>query len=206
MKKVFCVGFQKTGTTSMESALTLLGYKVASVYGRGLSFEELQNTYVDMGLAIAREIDAVQDMPWPLLFRELDQAFPDAKFILTTRAEDEWWFSILGHFGGSDDIMQQLTYGEDAAAPLRNENRYRQVYRDHNTRVREYFACRPGKLLEVDFSSPVDWEPMCGFLDTAIPDVPFPTSNQPRQKPSLKRTLRRKAIIMLSSLLGSRPA
>ncbi|MEM9783658.1 MAG: sulfotransferase family protein [Pseudomonadota bacterium] len=189
--KIFCVGFQKSGTTSLESALQMLGFTVASVYGRKLSLAELQARYVSLGLARARTVDAVQDMPWPLLYRELDKAFPDAKFVLSVRDEDAWWSSILGHFGNNADVMQALVYGEDAAAPLGNEERYRRVYREHNQRVRQYFSDRPGKLLEMDFSRPVSWEPLCRFLDCPVPDRPFPKSNQPKQKPTLRRKLRR---------------
>lgn len=204
MNKVFCIGFQKTGTTSMEVALQMLGMKVDSVYGRDQSLVEMRRTVVQRGLERAHEVDAVQDMPWPLLFRELDEAFPEAQFVLTVRDEEAWWFSILGHFGGNSDVMQQLVYGEDAGAPLGNERRYRRIYREHNTRVREYFADRPGKLLEIDFSGPVDWQPLCSFLGVEPPAVPFPKSNQPKQYPSLKRTLRRRALSAMNAMLGSR--
>ena len=31
-QKVFCIGFHKTGTTSMRDALNILGYKVAGAW------------------------------------------------------------------------------------------------------------------------------------------------------------------------------
>lgn len=204
MPKVFCVGFQKSGTTSMETALQMLGYRVASVYGRDLSLPELQRRYVEIGLSRAEEVDAAQDMPWPLLYRELDAAYPDAKFILTTRDEDAWWKSILGHFGRNKDVMQQLVYGEEAGAPLGHEKRYRRIYREHNQRVQDYFADRPGKLLTLDFSAPVEWGPLCAFLDIAVPEAPFPRSNQPKQYPSLRRDLRRRGLTFVNQMIGSR--
>ena len=97
--KVFCVGFQKTGTSSLRDALRLLGYKVAGVYGRGQDLASLQASYVEDGLRLAHEHDAVQDMPWPLIFRELDSAFPASKFILLEREAESWFGSIAGHFG-----------------------------------------------------------------------------------------------------------
>ncbi|MGH1424001.1 MAG: sulfotransferase family protein [Pseudooceanicola sp.] len=203
MEKVFCIGFQKTGTTSMESALQVLGLTVASVYGKHIPLDQFRREYVAMGLARAAEVDAVQDMPWPLLFKDLDAAFPGAKFILTTRDEDAWWASILGHFGANPHMFQQLTYGEDAGAPLGNETRYREVYRRHNAAVRAYFADRPDDLLELDFSHPVGWGRLCAFLGLEEPDQPFPRSNQPRQSPSLKRYLRRKALTLRNRFLGS---
>lgn len=203
-QKVFCIGFQKTGTTSMESALGLMKYRVASVFGRDMPLATLQNSFAQRGLEIAREHDAVQDMPWPLLFEDLDRTFPNSKFILTVRDEDAWWSSILGHFGRNVDVMQQLVYGSDAGAPFGNERRYRRVYREHNNRVRDYFAGREDDFLELNFSGPIGWVEICEFLGQSVPDRPFPRSNQPKQKPSIKRTLRRQALSFTNQVFGSR--
>jgi len=157
MKKVFCIGFQKTGTTSLEAALGLLGYRVTSTFGKHMDYAALKDQYVQIALEKAAEVDAVQDMPWPLVFRELDQAFPGSKFILTERDEDAWWRSILGQFGNNPAVLQQLTYGEDAGAPLGNEKRYRETYRAHNAAVRAYFAERPDDLLIMDLKQANGW-------------------------------------------------
>ncbi|MGF1502357.1 MAG: sulfotransferase family protein [Paracoccaceae bacterium] len=199
--KVFCVGFQKTGTSTMEAALKELGYRVDSVYGRDDDDATLAASWVERGLARARAHDAVQDMPWPLLFRELDTAFPEARFVLTLRDEDAWWTSVLGHFGGKDDVMQRLVYGADAGAPLGNEARYRAVYRAHNAAVRAYFADRPEKLLILDFSGRVGWEELCGFLGEPVPTTPFPVAQQRFQSPSFKRTLRRQGLRLANAAL-----
>ena len=70
--KVFCVGLQKTGTSSVRDALAGLGYRVAGVFGRDVKLDELRATFVERGLKIAAEHDAVEDMTWPLMYRELD--------------------------------------------------------------------------------------------------------------------------------------
>lgn len=190
--KAFCIGFQKTGTTSLGAALKRLGYTVASVYGRDLSLETLRASYVARGLETAARYDAVEDMPWPLMFRELDAAFPGSRFILTHRASDRWLASIRDHFGANPDVMQQLTYGEDAPAPLGCEERYVEVYERHNAAVRAYFADRPGDLLEMDLSSGDGWEKLCPFLGATAPDEPFPRINSTAQRRSLVQRVRRK--------------
>lgn len=88
MSKVFCVGFQKTGTTSMEVALGQPGYGVTSVFGRQYPIDGLRRRFVDIGPGIAERNDAVQDMPRTSMFRELDRAFPGAKCVLTVRDEN----------------------------------------------------------------------------------------------------------------------
>jgi hypothetical protein len=176
--KVFCVGFQKTGTTSLGAALGLLGYRVASVVGRGWSVERLKREALSQCLATARDYDAAQDMPWPLFFRELDAAFPDAKFILTTRDSGAWFDSIEAHFGDRPDPMQAFVYGSDAAAPAGNRARYVSVYEAHNAAVRAYFALRPHDLLEMDLSRGDGWEKLAPFLGVPIPSEPFPVKNR----------------------------
>lgn len=190
--KVFCIGFQKTGTTTLNAALSELGYRVTSVFGRGVPLEELRRSYVAQGLEIARAHDAVEDMPWPLMFRELDAEFPGSKFILTWRETDRWLASICDHFGPHPDILQQLTYGADAAAPVGSEARYAQVYDAHNAAVRAWFADRPDDLLEMNLSHGHGWERLCPFLGRAAPDAPFPRINSSRQRKSLIQRIRRR--------------
>lgn len=67
-QKVFCAGFQKTGTTLVEAALSMPGYKVTSIFGKALAIDELPLRYVARGLEITQDYDAVQDMTCPLLW------------------------------------------------------------------------------------------------------------------------------------------
>ncbi len=195
--KIFCIGFQKTGTSSLRDALIQLGYSVTGVFGRDVPLAELRATYVERGLEIAKDFDAVEDMPWPLMFRELDQAFPGAKFILTTRDTDRWYRSIAGHFGADPYHIQQLTYGDDAPAPVGHEARYRSVYEAHNAAVREYFAGRPDDLLEMCLERGDGWAQLGAFLGRSdVPDGPFIHTNSQGQR----RTLRYRVVRKLISL------
>lgn len=190
--KVFCIGFQKTGTSSMRDALRQLGYRVAGVYGREGTLAELHRSYVEDGLALVREYDAVEDMPWPLLFRELDAAFPGSKFILTLRDTDRWYKSIARHFGSSPHHIQQLTYGADAPAPVGHEARYREVYEAHNAAVRQYFADRPADLLVMQLENGDGWEKLGAFLGVPVPQGPFIRTNTAGQRSSLVQRIRKK--------------
>jgi hypothetical protein len=194
--KVFCVGFQKTGTTSMEAALGMLGYRVTSIFGHeDRDLEALRRGFVARGLEIAARVDAVQDMPWPLMYRELDAAFPGSRFILTWRDSDRWLASICRHFGRNPDILQALTYGADAAFPVGHEARYREVFDRHNAAVRSYFRDRPGDLLEMNLAAGDGWAALCGFLGVPVPEGPFPASNTAgsRRKPLIRRIRNRLA-------------
>lgn len=67
-QKVFIIGFQKTGTTSLEHALEHLGYRVYGGDKNLMKFEdkEILKTYIKSTL---KTWDAAQDMPWPLFYK-----------------------------------------------------------------------------------------------------------------------------------------
>ena len=171
---MLCVGFHKTGTSSLGRALELLGYRVAGPFGvrRDLTDAELE---AEARRRLERH-DAVQDNPWPLLFDRLDEWEPGARFILTVRDADAWWQSVASHFGGTSTPMRERIYG--VGDPIDQEARYRSVYEDHNRAVRDHFATRPDDLLELDLGTEPGWEPLCAFLDRPVPDRPFPHANR----------------------------
>lgn len=191
--KVFCIGFQKTGTSSLRDALRQLGYSVTGVYGDDLSLEELRETYLENGLKLAEQFDAVEDAPWPSIFKELDAAFPGSKFILSVRDTETWWGSILGHFGDNSAPMHQLTYGEDAPHPAGNEELYKRVYEAHNASVREHFADRPDQLLELWLERGQGWKELGEFLGIeGVREGPFVHTNSSKQRNSLYHRIRRR--------------
>lgn len=190
--KVFCIGFQKTGTTSLHAALTMLGYKTAAVVGRDWSAARLAAEGATLCIETAKDFDAAQDMPWPIFFRELDAAYPGSKFILTIRDGEHWFRSILAHFGDRPDAMQAFIYGEDAAAPAGNKDRYLEVYSRHERFVRAWFADRPGDLLVLNLETGDGWAELCPFLGAPVPAEPFPQKNRADDRKTLSFRLRRK--------------
>lgn len=195
--KVFCIGFQKTGTSSLRDALAQLGYRVCGVFGRDVPLDELRKTFVERGLEIAEDYDAVEDMPWPLMFSELDQKFPGSKFILTVRNTDRWYRSIANHFGDNPYHIQQLTYGDDAPAPVGHEARYREIYEAHNEAVRSYFADRPHDFLEFRLESGHGWKELGEFLGRDdLPEGQFVHTNSQTQRLTVANRVRRKLIRM----------
>lgn len=95
--KVFCIGFHKTGTTSLGLALRELGYSVTGP--NGIRDPNISQNVYDMAFRIVEQYDAFQDNPWPILYRELDDRYPKSKFILTLRSSESWIRSQVRHFG-----------------------------------------------------------------------------------------------------------
>lgn len=184
--KIFCVGFQKTGTSSMRDALQSIGYRVADYYGTELTYEELKERYIEMGMEIARHHDAVQDMPWPLFYRELDAAFPGSKFILTERDAESWIVSMVKHFQTKRSPVRQLTYGPEFPYPEGHEQHYIDVYQRHNAEVRQYFADRPNDFLVMNLEKGDGWKELGAFLGLKrIPTGDFIHANKAEMRDGL---------------------
>ena len=173
--KVFCIGFHKTGTTTMMHVLTELGYRVTGP--NGVDSKNLARILGPLTVALSERYDAFQDNPWPLVYREMDALHPGSKFILTIRDEQKWYNSFGNHFDGlTRTPMAELIYGPAAAHPEGAEF-YKGRMRRHNDEVRAYFRDRPDDLLVIDVTRAPGWEQICGFLGKPVPAVPFPHSN-----------------------------
>lgn len=190
-QKVFCLGFHKTGTTSLGVALGILGYRVSGAFG--VNDPNIAEHAVEQALERATDFDAFQDNPWPILYRELDAAFPGSKFILLLRDPDAWIQSQVKHFGSRETPMRRWIYGDAYGCPSGNESIYLQRYKAHNQAVREYFAQRPNDLLELNLAQGQGWEPLCTFLKEPIPSVVFPHANnaKKRNKRNIMRKIKR---------------
>ena len=173
--KVFCIGFHKTGTTSLELALKKLGYRVTGSFGT--KDPDIANKLHEMAYARVANFDAFEDNPWPLLYKELDERFPRSKFILTRRPTDAWIRSQVKDFALTETPMRRWIYGESAGCPEGNESTYIARYERHNKEVLEYFADRPDDLLVFDLPKGDGWDKLCPFLGHDIPDEPFPHVN-----------------------------
>ncbi len=191
--KVFCIGFHKTGPSSIDVALQKLGFKVKGFFGT--EDPDIAENALPQALEFAKYYDAFQDNPWPILYKELDNAFPGSKFILLLRQPDSWLKSQLKHFGDRDNAMRTWIYG--VGSPEGNEDIYLARYMAHNDEVRDYFKDRPQDLLIMDLSKGDGWEILCPFLDEKIPNSPFPHANDAKKREkrktskNLKNTFRR---------------
>lgn len=173
--KVFGIGFQKTGTSSLREALKILGYRVKD--GDFKQFPAAVRRDRKRLMRALKHFDAAEDNPWPLLFRELDRWYPGSKFVLTVRDEETWVKSVSRHIGDLRSPMHEWIYGKGKGLPKKAPENAARVYKEHNRAVREHFRDRPEQLLEVDFTSGQGWEELCAFLGHELPKDPFPHFN-----------------------------
>ena len=183
-RKVFCLGFQKTGTSSLGLALEKLGYRVQGYYPfhdlarkEGLTWNEIR----DRALNLAKDADAAQDTPWPLLYRELDTAVPGSRFILIIRDRDAWIKSAVKDFGSHPNAIHNLIYG--VPFPIGHEKVWLDRYDRHNAEVQTYFADRPDDFISLHLDAgQVNWETVCEFLNEPVPPIAWPHANTHQAK------------------------
>ena len=190
-KKVFIVGFHKTGTSSMGKALQLLGYTVCGSLREAYNCKDQDNNFLDFLLEKAKtnlnKYNAFQDTPWFLLYKELYTMYPDAYFILTTRNTRNWIKSIQKHFGKGKFKFHDKIYGSFDS--FTHESTYVKIYEQHNSDVKKFFSDK-GNFKVIDIKH-FNWEQLCGFLGHDKPFWNFPHTNRSSARGSLYNWIKR---------------
>lgn len=186
-RKVFGIGLSRTATSSLATALDILGYPTAH-WSNPLTDQILDDT--DLHL-----FDAFVDTPVCVAFEKNYFLFPASKFIYTTRDPAAWERSWVDYFerrwGCSDfrDARERITaadrfeYGRrfvDIHMTLYfNYDSYADAFRAYDRRVRDFFADKsPERFLILDICAGEGWEKLCRFLGHEVPGLPFPWQNR----------------------------
>ena len=176
--KILGVGLSKTGTSSLNHALGVLGFKgIHHEPERLIDILSGENTAANFQRY--DDVDAVTDLPAAFFYEELIDAYPMCQCILTIRDEDKWWTSIEKHFNQRNPILteaedplnwhtRRYVYGSATAT----ERLYRQKFRAHNESVLSTIPQE--RLLVMDITAGDGWDKLCPFLDCDIPAVEFP--------------------------------
>jgi hypothetical protein len=185
--KIFCIGFYKTGTTTICEALRVLGYH--TVNGDkpgsypGADDGETLIRRIDAGdyqLPTLAMFDAFTDNPYFRIWREIHALYPDARYILTVRDESAWIASCVKFYRDRRVRPMRVWMFGSHADPSRDEasrQAWLDAYRAHNAAVRAFFATRPGQYLELDPTCEPGWERLCAFLQAPLPAQPWPHAN-----------------------------
>lgn len=157
--KVFCIGFNKTGTTSLHRFFVERG--LSSVHETRWP----HHSRVKDGAGYFDKAQCFSDGE-ASDFRQLDEWFPGSIFVLNTRNERAWLRSRVKHVlraglpPSREDVEQGTRYGEMARRFYANEAAAmatwlldRRIYED---RVRRYFSGNP-RFLEIAVADDPDW-------------------------------------------------
>jgi hypothetical protein len=181
--RIFGIGMHKTATTSLHHALKILGFDSAhwqNAHWAKAIWDEMSAWEKSHTL---EKHYALCDLPIPLLYEQLDRAYPGSKFILTLRNEDRWLQSVKNHWSHESNPwratwstdpfthkVHKLLYGQkgfDAEIFLAR-------YRRHNAEVLRYFQNRPEDLLIMDMDCNPGWTGLCEFLGKPVPSEEYP--------------------------------
>ncbi len=185
--KVFCIGYSKTGTTTFDKCMRILGYDHLG-FRPGLSRRVLEEGDTAEAFRLADAHESFDDWPWCAIYPEMDRRYPDARFVLTVRKDSAAWFdSFRAH-------AARAGLAEAWRLKAANPQACIAEYERHNRVARVRFAARPEKLLVVCWEKGDGWKELCGFLGTDVPDAPLPHANKRPDNAMLwkaRKTIRR---------------
>lgn len=186
--KIFGIGLDKTGTTSLHSALKILGLKSVHYKCPEGNLKDLIKNNNDNNLKLLTSIehyDAFSDWSHPStheLFIKLDQQYPNSKFILTARDLDGWLTSREKHVLRIRDLNQlRKQYPNDPWYHILKD-KWISEFNEHHAMVYDYFKSRQNDLLILELTNENKWEKLCGFLGYDVPPIPFPSKNKTSNK------------------------
>jgi hypothetical protein len=150
------------------------------------------------------DYNVVMDLPGCVFAKELVEAYPEAKVILTKRRYEDWERSMSESIWCLDTwrlftLCRRLNITQ--LAPLmrlvhsvfkvHSNNSYggpaaQEAFEKHYDTVRS--SVMKDRLLELDMDADVSWEPLCEFLDKPVPKEPFPGLNEEK---AMRRGLER---------------
>ena len=190
--KLINAGLARTGTTSLKTALEILGY--APVHHTFDLFSSPKDMTLWEGAFEGQAVDwhayyaeyKVADWPAALFYQEIIDAHPKAKVLLTVRDPERWFESISSTVKQGMNIKLPIphikrvqkfisTYPAQTLFDGRMDDKAHMIrcFERHVAAVREYVPAH--RLLVYDVCE--GWEPLCTFLNAAVPERPFPRTN-----------------------------
>ena len=165
--KVFCIGYNKTGTTTIGKSLEMLGYRNSSFNKRVWRKYYKRNQIVKI-LKYTANFDSTDDLPWLKedMIPILDRVFPNSKFIYLTRDEESWKRSL---YNWNYKVKGQYPDVEKTY----------KAYKNHEKFVYEYFANFPeDRFIVLDVKDKKGFRKLAEFLGKKPIQDQFPHFNK----------------------------
>ena len=183
--KIFGIGLPKTGTKTLGACLRTLGFHHRS-FDMDLAAQASKGRFENV-IAEARRFESFDDWPWFLAFRQLDEAFPNSRFVLTLRRDASAYVDSLREHHERQGIRRpdfvKPPWWDDVfgfAPALWDYRASIHRYESHRAAVLDYFSGREDDLLVVCWETGHGWSELCSFLGRPLPDAPFPHENDRR--------------------------
>ncbi|MEM7183735.1 MAG: sulfotransferase [Spirochaetota bacterium] len=181
-EKVFLIGLNQTFAKRLTKALSYLGYTIYQDPVDTQLMDELQKAMFQ--LSVLQYFDGIADFCIAPYFSQLEQKFPNSKFILTVREEEEWLEGMYNNW--------QRKLSSQALQNPRNRLRKKQIqfvygttdfdgelllekYKVHVGNAVHYFQRKNKNLLVMDIAAGDGWAKLCPFLGKEVLTYPFPS-------------------------------
>jgi len=225
--KLIGVGFGRTGTESLYTALNQVGLPCYHMYE--VLNSRANKSHLDFWLKVARAAPgtpfdwerevfsnyaAAVDNPACVPWRELMAAYPDAKVILTVhpKGPDAWWESTMDTIYFTENawqfkVLEAVTpfgrkFGEMSRKLIWGRG-HQGTMGDRAKAVAYYQQHIETIRREVpaekllEFKVTEGWGPLCRFLAIPEPQTPFPNVNSREQFQKIKRGMAMGAYVIL---------
>lgn len=201
-QKIFCIGLNKTGTTSVNAAWHELGIIVGDEYSAKKLFDPWREGNFNPIINYCKSAQAFQDSPFsfPETYKALDKAFPGSKFILTVRDDAEQWYSSITRFHakmwgqgriptkadlmnavngykGRPWLVNRALFGTPENDPY-NKDILINFYAKYNLDVKTYFAGRSNDFLVLNLKDKNSYKTFCHFINEVPIGEDFPWKNK----------------------------
>jgi hypothetical protein len=176
---VFNIGFNRSGTTSLSSALNLLNIRTIHCHleNRKTPLEKVikQNIKNNQKLFfnLDKKYQGFSDFNGQEFYRILYKQYPNSKFILTTRPVLDWLNSYI-------TLMSKIypeRFNNNEAEKKSYESAIHRYF-NIGQEIRSFFKNKPDQFLEIKICEGEGWEKLCPFLGVDVPNIPFPWENK----------------------------
>lgn len=204
--KIFVVSLHRVVTRSTDMLLSMLGYRTVHYPkfhgGRNLheavkGLEQDPEAVVDVMAPVIDQFDAVSDVPFPTLYRQLNERWPGSRFILAHREPDGWVAGVRGMLRDRKlSPFVRIQYApyigpeHDTILDVSDAELYA-MYFEHLDRVHWYFheeLGEPEKLCTVCVHDPEPGETICRFLGHDPLPLPRISGKDPQGEVTVART------------------
>lgn len=166
--KIFGIGLPCTGDMSLNIALRIL--KIKSFYN---SWKIRQQIWREGNYSFKKDFEAIVNIgTWN--FAQLDETYPNSKFILTISDKKEWLTrceSVFTHLEEGKYPLESLKRIDIFKVKQFHKDQFEYIYDFHTQTVLDYFKDRKNDLLVLDISATDSWGKLCNFLNQSIPSI-----------------------------------
>jgi hypothetical protein len=199
---VIGAGYPRTGTSSLKLALEQLGFGPCHHMREIIMNPPSIRPWIEAAdgrpdwEAVLHGFRSCTDAPGCTFWRELAQAFPQARILLSVRDPEDWFESTQATVFGPEwtdrsrgtpmqEFFEKCVF-PDFGDKINDREFMLAQFARHNDEVKR--EAPADRLLVFDVRE--GWDPLCTFLGVDVPDTPFPRTNTREEMRAIRNMVR----------------